>query len=383
MNTQNPQRMQTSANERHVFSLPPYHEPDWTLPSLKDAPDCRLEPAPGDGLAPEGYHALSIFPEYFRVNGRWILPAQSRMDTVCVIDNTPGGETADIVEFRRLKKGDLVVCGRNEDASEGIFVWDRGFAQEDESQDLFAFRTGRSRETAFSRDYDELYSLMRYEKEHGGQITFVSGMTLARDVESRAALASLIRSGYVNALFCGSETAALDLACGIDLADRGQFAGRNPSESEALAIWQATNAAHTAGSVEQLISSGQVHDGFIKAAVETGIPVVIAGTIRDPWLLPGAYDDVYAAQDAMRDIVRGTTTIIFAAAILFTIATGNMTPSYCIQGDRIRPLYMYTVDLQEFAVNKLADRGTLTARPIVTSAHDFVVNLDHALTERP
>ena len=46
------------------FVLPAYRAPDF---SRIDGPDATFVPAPGDRVAPEGYHALSIFPEYFRV----------------------------------------------------------------------------------------------------------------------------------------------------------------------------------------------------------------------------------------------------------------------------------------------------------------------------
>ena len=41
----------------------------------------------------------------------------------------------------------------------------------------------------------------------------------------------------------------------------------------------------------------------------------------------------------------------------------------------IREVYFYCVDVAEFAVNKLADRGSLAAKGIVTNAQDFVVNV--------
>lgn len=51
------------------FSLRPYTPPDFTQPFLADAPDVCFQPTPFDGVAPEQYHAMSIFPEYFKVNG--------------------------------------------------------------------------------------------------------------------------------------------------------------------------------------------------------------------------------------------------------------------------------------------------------------------------
>ena len=41
----------------------------------------------------------------------------------------------------------------------------------------------------------------------------------------------------------------------------------------------------------------------------------------------------------------------------------------------MRPVYFYSVDISEFAVNKLRDRGSLSVRTIVTNVQDFVVNV--------
>ena len=104
------------------FSLRPYTPPDFTQPFLADAPDVCFQPAPFDGVAPEQYHAMSIFPEYFKVNGTWLLAEESRMDCVAVYEN---GKII-VREFRLLKKGDLIAVGRTEDGSDGIYVHANG-----------------------------------------------------------------------------------------------------------------------------------------------------------------------------------------------------------------------------------------------------------------
>ncbi len=68
-----------------------------------------------------------------------------------------------------------------------------------------------------------------------------------------------------------------------------------------------------------------------------------------------------------------------AFKLLHTIAAGNMTPSYQVVHDRVRPVYIYAVDISEFAVNKLRDRGTLGVTSIVTNIQDFLVNLKRNL----
>lgn len=78
----------------------------------------------------------------------------------------------------------------------------------------------------------------------------------------------------------------------------------------------------------------------------------------------------------MRDQVKKSTTVICLATTLHSIATGNMTPSYRVLADgTVRPVYFYSVDVSEFAVNKLRDRGSLAVKTIVTNVQDFIVNV--------
>ena len=178
------------------FTLPEYHAPQFSLPRFQSCPDARLDPAPRDGVAPEGYHATSIFPEYFKVNGQWLLAEESRMDCVAVLRE---GKMA-AVEFRNLKAGEPVVVGRTEDGSEGIYVHASGFEPVSGGErETFAFRQGRSRETAYSMDYDSIYELLRHERDHG-HIVWVLGPACAFDADARSAFASLVRGGYVHAL---------------------------------------------------------------------------------------------------------------------------------------------------------------------------------------
>ena len=70
------------------------------------------------------------------------------------------------------------------------------------------------------------------------------------------------------------------------------------------------------------------------------------------------------------------TTVICMATALHTIAAGNMTPSYRVLADgTVRQVYFYCVDISEFAVNKLRDRGSLSVKTIVTNVQDFIVHV--------
>lgn len=361
------------------FDIPKYNAPDFTKDVFVNAPDVKMELVEKEGVSPANYHALSVFPEYFKVNGKWILATESRMDSACVVIDEPGNERLEIVELRNLKVGDKVAIGRAEDASEGIFVYDKGFLSKEKGSETFAFRSGRSRETAFSIDYEKLYDVLRNERNKNGYITWVLGTAISLDRDTRTALERLVREGYVDAIICGTGLAAFDLECGTF----DTIWGQEVFVKEQLTMknyYRTINMAREAGSVEEFVKSGKVKDGIIKACVDCNVPFVLAGTIRDRFTLPGTYNDVTQAQDAMRKHARKTSTMIMVSTALFTIATGNMTASYNEFNGIIRPVYMYTVDIQEFAVNKLADRGTLTATSIVTNTQDFIKHVGRALT---
>ena len=171
------------------FIMPEYKAPDFTRTELASAPDCRLEAADMDGVAPEYYHSTSMFPEYFKINGTWRLAEESRMDSSVII--RPDGRL-DVIENRNIKKGDLVVLGRSEDGHEGIYVHANGFEEDtDGLEDQFVFRQGRSRETSYARDYDRLFGLLNYEREHG-KIVWVMGPAFAFDYDARTCMQALV-----------------------------------------------------------------------------------------------------------------------------------------------------------------------------------------------
>ncbi len=359
-----------------MFQLKPYFAPDFTQERFVSAPNAVLAPAPFDGVAPEQYHAMSIFPEYFKIDGQWLLAEESRMDCVAVYEN---GRIF-VREFRLLKKGDMVVVGRTENCEDGIFMHTDGFAEASGAKDAFAFRTGRSRETAFSRDYDELYELLRHDREHG-KIVWVMGPAFSFDSDARKAMSKLVEHGYVDAILAGNALATHDLegaylrtALGQDIYTQESMPNGHYNHLDTI------NRVKYHGSIAEFIRKENIDNGIIYSCEKYGVPYVLGGSIRDDGPLPPVFGNVYEAQDAMRNQVREATTVICMATTLHTIATGNMTPSFRVLPDgTVRQVYFYCVDISEFAVNKLADRGSLSARGIVTNVQDFVVNLAKGL----
>jgi lysine-ketoglutarate reductase/saccharopine dehydrogenase-like protein (TIGR00300 family) len=359
-----------------MFTLPAYTAPDFTETFFIKAPSVRTMPAPMDGVVPENFYATTIYPEYFKIHDTWQLMAESRMDCVVVIAN----DQPNAIEFRNVKKGDAVVVGRHEDGGNGVYVDHFAFRKKQNAGDNFSFRTSNSRETAYSRDYDRLYQLLEFERDNG-YILWVLGPAVTFDQDSRNAMTHLVEMGYVDALFAGNALATHDLESHFFNTALGQdiYSKENKSLGHYHHI-ETINRARGCGSLENLIEKYKIADGIVSSCIKNDIPMVLAGSIRDDGPLPGVYADVYSAQDALRVHTKKATTIICLATQLHTIATGNMTPSYQVVDGVIRPVYFYTVDISEFVVNKLKDRGSLSSKSIITNIQDFVVNLQRNLS---
>ena len=353
------------------FKIPEYHHPDFTQPQFVNAPEVRYEVVEKDGVAPDYYHSTSMYPEYFKLGGKWVLAEESRMDSSVVICDD--GHLA-VVENRNLKKGDKVILGRSEKCEEGIYMHCNGFEEPGKQlNDQFVFRQGRSRETSYARDYDNLFELLRHEREHG-RVIWVMGPAFSFDYDARAAMSALIDNGYAHGLMAGNALATHDLEGALLHTALGQDIYTQVSQPNGhYNHLDVINKVRRSGSIPQFIKDYDIDNGIIYSCVKNDIPFVLTGSIRDDGPLPEVIGDAYEGQSAMRDMVRGATSVICLATMLHTIATGNMTPSFRVLPDgTIRPVYLYTVDADEFVVNKLLDRGSLSATTIVTNVQDFI-----------
>ena len=353
------------------FSLPVYNQPDFSREIFQNAPDVSIGTVQMDGVAPEQFHVTSMFPEYFKINGEWILPEDSRMDC-CVVPLTD--KKLAVVELRNLKKGDPVILGRTDNGIDGIYIHTEGFQSQYIPGDSFAFRTGRSRETSFSQDYDTLYNLLMYERENGGNVLWVMGPACTFDADARASMQYLIENGFVQGILGGNALATHDLEAALFGTALGQnIYTQKPHHNGHYYHIDILNRVRREGSIRKFIETYNIEDGIVESCVRNRIPMVLAGSIRDDGPLPEVIGDVYGAQDTMRALIQKATTVICMATQLHTIAVCNMTPSYRVINGVVRPLFIYSVDVTEFAVNKLLDRGSLSATGIITNAQDFIV----------
>ena len=305
------------------FEIPRYFEPDFEALGLTDAPDARLAVAECDGVAPAYYHSTSMYPEYFKICGTWMLAEESRMDS-SVVYGTDG--VLHVVENRNLKKG------------------------------------------------DSLMDLLRYERDHG-KVVWVMGPAFAFDHDARHAMQRMVEEGYVDAVMAGNALATHDLeggmlhtALGQDIYTQESVRNGHYNHLDVL------NEVRRSGSIPQFVEDHDISDGIMYALVKKNVPFVLTSSIRDDGPLPEVIADAYEGQSAMRNVVKDATTVICLATMLHTIATGNMVPSFRVLSDgTVRPVFFYAVDADEFVVNKLHDRGSLSATTIVTNVQDFIV----------
>jgi lysine-ketoglutarate reductase/saccharopine dehydrogenase-like protein (TIGR00300 family) len=346
-----------------------YRPPNFDAPPLSGAPEARFDPAPADGVLPDGFFSTGNLPTYVKVGGAWRRPRLPRMD--CVIVQSPTGDLV-TTEPRKVKRGTLVAIGMDEDGREGILVHSEGFLGGRHSANDFRFmQTEVSRERPV--DYAVLAELLGEEKARGGKIVWVIGPALVH-ARAREDMIWFIENGYAGALLGGNAVAVHDLEAAMFGTTLGMSSsGEGVAGGHALHM-RAINAVRRAGSIAAAVKSGLVKGGIMHALVTHQVPFVLAGSIRDDGPLPEVLSDTLAAQDAMREVTVQATFAIFVATALHAIAVGNMLPAFvdAANPDGVRPLTTVCVDQTEFVVNKLRDRGTHQAYGVVTNAQDFM-----------
>ncbi|HEV8197100.1 MAG TPA: hypothetical protein VGP87_10700 [Gemmatimonadales bacterium] len=340
--------------------------PDFSRAPFAAAPEARFEPAPADGVLPEGFFSTSNLPTYVRVNGSWLMPARPRMDGVIV----RRGNGLEVVEPRLVSRHEPVAIGLAENGSEGIVVHAEGFLGTGVKPNEFRFMSNEvSRERPVN--YDEMAERVEAERRAGGYLVWVVGPALVHS-RSRADFEWFVRNGYVQAVLIGNAVAVHDIEAAIygttlGMTNTGQFA----DAGHGLHM-RAINRVRAAGSIERAVESGLVGSGIMKTLVTQRIPYVLAGSIRDDGPLPGVITDTQEAQAAMRDHTVRATGAVFIATALHAIAVGNMLPSFHTHRGTPEPLMTICVDQTEFVVSKLKDRGTHQAYGVVTNAQDFM-----------
>ncbi len=323
--------------------------------------DVETKAAPRDGALPPDFYSTSNLPTEIRIGGKWIGVEGTEMDVAIVVDRARGhAVTRPMVH---VKKGDPIAVGYG-----GIRVLPIARAR---GSEVFSFMNSAvSSEKPKKLVIHEIAREMREVRGRGGKILVVAGPAI---VHSGAGihLAQMIRDGHVDVLFGGNAIAAHD----VESAMFGTSLGVNlesglPAEGGHRNHMKAINVVRTAGSLAAAVEQGLVKKGIVFEAVKRGIPMVLAGSIRDDGPLPDVITDVLVAQDRMRAEVQGVELALLVSSMLHGIATGNLLPA---------SVKTVAVDINPAVVTKLADRGSWQAVGLVTDAELFLRELAAAL----
>jgi lysine-ketoglutarate reductase/saccharopine dehydrogenase-like protein (TIGR00300 family) len=323
--------------------------------------DARFEPAEADGILPDEFYSTTNFETFVRVDGRWQDALDQKMDSALV--KRDGSMRC--VKQGLVKKGELVALRgtgirvRPPERSRDYSVF--GFMSNDVSAEV-------NKGIAIAGTARE----MRKTRVAGEKIVVVAGPAIVHS-GGDAALARLVKAGWVDVILTGNAFAVHDLEKSILKTSLGvcQMSGRAVDGGSRNHLW-AINAVNRTGGVRQAVESGLVTRGVMYEAVKKGITFVLAGSIRDDGPLKDVYTDTLAAQRAYLDALKGTGMCLMLATALHSIAVGNLLPA------RVRTV---AVDMTEALPTKLANRGTMQAIGLVTDVGYFLERLELELAK--
>jgi lysine-ketoglutarate reductase/saccharopine dehydrogenase-like protein (TIGR00300 family) len=310
-----------------------------------------------EGVFPEGFYSTSNLPTEVLLGERWVQVEQIEMDCAIAVDGQAG--RAWCVVFQDAKPGMEVVVGYK-----GVRVTPMERSRQTE---IFSFMGSEvSAEKPKKQLISGIAAEMRHVRESGGRIVVVAGPAVVHTGAGRY-LSRLIELGFVQVLFAGNALAVHD----VESALFGTALGINVESGVAMEHghenhMRAINRVRAAGGLRQMVQSGQLTSGVMKSAIDHGVDIVLAGSVRDDGPLPDVITDMIAAQRRMRAALADVRMALMLSTMLHSIATGNMLPA------GVRTV---CVDINPAVVTKLADRGSWQSIGLVTDVESFLREL--------
>jgi len=338
--------------------------------SIEREEDCRLQPAPADGIFPEDFYATTHLPTQVRLRGEWVDVEGTEMDLGVIVD--PKKSIVRTVPMGAAKRGELIVTGR-----EGIRVIP---LQRPRDRDIFGFMESQVSAERPHRhvihDVARRMSSLRKGFRRGqlGSKVLMAGGPAIIHAGGRDALTWMIEEGFIHVLFCGNALPAHDMEVelyGTSLG-YGHQAGRVVPHGHEHHL-RTINRIRAIGSIKAAVESGVIKGGIMAACINKHVKVVMAGTIRDDGPLPGVITDSVKAQEAMRAAIPGVGLALLVASTLHAVATGNLLPA---------TIPSVCVDVNPAVPTKLADRGSFQAVGLVMDAASFLRELARELGAR-
>src|SRR5436305_689123 len=302
----------------------------------------RVEPAPSDGVFPEGFYSTTNLETAVRLNGQWVSVEWPEMDCAIAVD--PDARRAWTVALSDVKAGEQIVIGHD-----GVRV--TPLERPRTQPQVFAFMgSSVSSEKPKALLIHEIAQRLREIRARQGRVILVSGPVLVH-TGTRDNVASLIREGYVNILFAGNGLATHDIEVAMFGTSLGVSLSEGiPQEGGHEHHLRAINRVRRAGSIRAAVEQGLLTNGIMHACVCANASYILAGSIRDDGPLPDVVTDTLQAQRLMREEVRkGADLVLVLSSMLHGIATGNLLSA---------AVTTVCVDIIPAFVSNMADRGS-------------------------
>ena len=97
----------------------------------------------------------------------------------------------------------------------------------------------------------------------------------------------------------------------------------------------------------------------------------VAEILKEADVSAGSFQNIFRTKDGVLTELIG---------MMFSRQFGAVRP---LAANAPSPVYLYAVDAEEFVVNKLRDRGSLSATTMVTNVQDFITKVARDLGVQP
>jgi lysine-ketoglutarate reductase/saccharopine dehydrogenase-like protein (TIGR00300 family) len=324
--------------------------------------DATLVSADIAGAFPEGFYSTTNQRTQVRQSGRWIAVDDQEMDCGIVVDRLAA--KARCIPMCHVAIGMPIVVGHT-----GVRVIP---VERPRDVGIFGFMSSNvSSEKPKSISVRSVVEAIRATRDEGKKVLLVGGPAIVH-TGSAAHVARLIKDGWVQVLFAGNALATHDIEQALFGTSLGvSLTHGEPIEHGHEHHLRAINTIRRLGGIAGAVERGVLTSGIMYEAVKAGIDTVLAGSIRDDGPLPEVITDTLAAQDRMREAIRGVGFALLIATALHSIATGNLLPA---------SVKVVCVDINPATVTKLSDRGTFQTIGLVTDVEPFLRSLAAGLT---
>jgi lysine-ketoglutarate reductase/saccharopine dehydrogenase-like protein (TIGR00300 family) len=326
--------------------------------------DAVFAPAPADGVFPEHFYATTNLETHVLVEGVWTPVRYPEMDCG-VVRRELGPECLPLAEVRA---GEPTLLAGN-----GVRVVP--VERPRQATPIFGFMGSTvSSEKPKAMVIRQVADWIRQARAGGQKVLIVGGPAVVH-TGAREQFIDLVRRGHVDYVFAGNALAVHDIEIDFFGTSLGvPLDGSPPLESGHEHHLRAINRIRGLGGIRQAVEAGVLKGGIMHACVESGVDVVLAGSIRDDGPLPEVITDVIEAQRVMRAKVReGVGVALMLSTMLHSIAVGNLLPA---------SVATVCVDINPSVLTKLMDRGSFQTVGLVMDVGSFLRDLCDALAVR-